>query len=291
MNPTHRTVQTVVIRSDPEMAEVAADDLRSWGAAAVEERPTGTDMIVELVAVLGEPGPDLEAALAGLSLTWDVRLETVDAAPAETWKAFAMPVPVGDWLVLRPEWVPPGQGNGRVADTSRIEIVIDPGGSFGLGDHPTTRLCAAALGRLVHEGDRVLDMGCGSGVLSIVALRLGASRALAVDIAGEAVAATRHNAALNGVSDRIEARLGSRVPEGSHDLVLANILAPILIELCAPLAASITPGGRIVLSGLLAEHHQHVVDAYCAAGLESIGRETLEGWCALEFRRPDAPSA
>jgi ribosomal protein L11 methyltransferase len=283
-------VQTVVIRSAAGLAELAADDLRSRGAAAVEERSGDREGVVEVVAVLGEPGPALDAAVADLSLTWDVRLETVDAEPADTWKAFASPVPVGDWLVIRPEWVPAGPGPDSLTGSRRIDVAIDPGGSFGLGDHPTTRLCAAALGRALRAGDRVLDMGCGSGVLAVVAVRLGASRVVAVDISPEAVSATRHNAALNGVSDRIDARLGSEVPEGTHDLVVANILAPVLIELCAPLAAAVVPGGRIVLSGLLEEHHDHVVDAYAAAGLELVGREALEGWCALEFRRADVPS-
>jgi len=289
VNDPDRVVHTVVVRTDPDGAELAADALRSLGAAAVEERDGDRPGVLEVVAVLGEPGADLDVAVTRLSASWDVSIVPVDAVAADTWRRFARPVPVGDWLVLRPAWVPAAPGD----PVGRVEVVIDPGTSFGLGDHPTTRLCAAALGRLVTPGARVLDMGCGSGVLAVVACRLGASRVTAVDIAADAVSATARNATLNDVADRVEALLGSTVPPGRHDVVVANILAPALIELAPALSASVGPGGRLVLSGLLARNHDHVLAAYrgaaeAAGDLSHVGTEECEGWCALEFRRGDA---
>ena len=278
-------IHTVVITTGMDSVELAADALRSRGAAAVEERLGLDPNVVEVVAVLGEPGAGLELVVESLALSWQVRVEVVDSRPADTWKDFARPVEIGDWLVLRPEWSP-SSGDGH---RDAIEVVIDPGASFGLGDHPTTRLCAAALGRLVRPGDQVLDMGCGSGVLSIVACRLGARRAIAVDIAPDAVLAAERNAALNEVADRVEVHLGSAVPAVIADVVVANILAPVLLEHCSDLVATVVPGGRLVLSGLLIAHHTHVLEAYQSAGLRFDDLSEADGWCALVFSR-DASS-
>ncbi|MEY2974237.1 MAG: ribosomal protein methyltransferase [Actinomycetota bacterium] len=290
MSDERRVVHTVVIRTDAAGAELAADALRALGAAAVEERAGDRPAVVEIAAVLGEAGPDLDVLVGRLSTVWEVRVEAVDAEPAETWKAHSQSVRVGDWLVIRPAWIPPvGDDHGRE------QVVIDPGASFGLGDHPTTRLCAAALGRLVNHGDRVLDMGCGSGVLSVVACRRGAGRVTSVDIAPDAVTATLANASANGVADRVDVHLGSTVPEGPFDVVVANILAPALLELAPGLIEVVGRGGRLVLSGLLASRHAHVLEAYRGApgaptGLAHVGTDEIEGWCALEFRRDGAPS-
>ena len=285
MSAIRPDIHTVVITTGVDSVELAADALRSLGAAAVEERRGADPDVVEVVAVLGEPGAGLEVAVESLSVSWHVRVEVVDARPADTWKDFARPVEIGDWLVLRPEWWPSsGDGHRDV-----IEVVIDPGASFGLGDHPTTRLCAAALGRLVRPGDQLLDMGCGSGVLSIVACRLGARRAVAVDIAPDAVLAAERNAALNEVADRVEVRLGSVVPDVIADVVVANILAPVLIEHCRDLVAAVVPGGRLVLSGLLVGHHTHVLEAYRSAGLRFDDLSESDGWCALVFSRDASP--
>lgn len=283
-------IHTVVITTCSESAELAADALFSLGAAAVEERPavdpTAIDpAAVEVIAVLGEPGAGLEAALETLSAAWQVRVEIVASTPAETWKEHARPIEIGDWLVLRPAWWPARDGG----EQERIEVVVDPGASFGLGDHPTTRLCAAALGRLVRPGEQVLDMGCGSGVLSIVACRLGARGAIAVDIAPDAVLAAERNAAINGVSDQVDVRLGAVVPSVTADVVVANILAPVLVELCRDLVDAVAPGGRLVLSGLLADRHAHVLEAYRSAGLTFEELSESDGWCALVFSRDASP--
>ena len=278
-------IHTVVITADTDSAELAADALRVLGAAAVEERPAADPAAVEVVAVLGEPGTGLESAVESLSAVWQVRVGAVDARPAETWKDFARPVGIDGWLTLRPEWCPSSGDDGR--DT--VEVVIDPGASFGLGDHPTTRLCAAALGRLVRPDDLVLDMGCGSGVLSVVACRLGARRVVSVDIAPDAVLAAERNAALNGVADRMDVRLGSVVPDVTADVVVANILAPVLVEQCRDLVAAVAPGGRLVLSGLLADRHAHVLEAYRSAGLGFDELTESDGWCALVFSRDASP--
>jgi ribosomal protein L11 methyltransferase len=166
-------------------------------------------------------------------------------------------------------------------------ITIDPGAAFGMGDHPTTRLSAQAVLDAVGDGDTVLDMGCGSGVLGIVAARLGAALVYAVDIDAEAVTATLHNAGRNGVSDRILASQSASVPQLREpvDIICANILAPVLLDLSAALVAQVRNGGTVILSGLLVDQSRHVVDRYRSLGLESVERLMLEGWCAEVMTR------
>lgn len=196
----------------------------------------------------------------------------------DAWRPFARPVRVGR-IVVHPAWEAVDAAPGDVL------VAIDAQRAFGQGNHPTTRLVLAALDAVLQPGDRVLDVGCGSGVLGIAAARLGAGAVRAVDIEDEAVAATRANAATNGVADRVEAS-STPVEEvrGGFDVVLANILAPVLGELAAVIAARVAPGGALVLSGLLAGQRADVLAAY--PGFAVTAERELEGWLALTLRRP-----
>ena len=189
----------------------------------------------------------------------------------------AQPITVNESLVLRPAWLP------SQADEGVVEIAIEPGASFGLGDHPTTRLSADATWRLAQPGDRVLDVGCGSGVLSIIAARRGAVEIVAIDIAEAARQATDENAVRNGVGDRIVA---STTPvggiDGTFDLVLANILAPALLAMSDDLRRLTSPDGSLVLSGVLAARHDHVLAAL--RPMRVIATFELDGWAAVELR-------
>jgi ribosomal protein L11 methyltransferase len=148
------------------------------------------------------------------------------------WKQHYKPIPIGKRLLILPAWIPPAPGE------ARIPVKIDPSMAFGTGTHPTTQLCMEFLEDTVRPGAAVIDVGCGSGILSIGALKLGAGHALAVDIDNAAILSTRENAAANGVLERLEAGLGSvaeicagRFSLRSAPLVLANILAPVIIRL------------------------------------------------------------
>ena len=270
------TIAVTVLRVPRHAAELAADRLTIAGAFAVEERDLGET--VELRAPLGDELELVAGRLGGLPPDWELAIERVESEPLDTWRQFAEPVWVTDELVLRPAWH--ASIGGGVT-----EVAIEPGAAFGLGDHPTTRLSAAAVWRTVRKGDAMLDVGCGTGALAIVSALAGATRIEAIDIADPAVAATLANAAANGVSDRIGA---STVPlsevEGEFDVVAANILAPTLIELADDLRRVTALSGTLIISGLLAGRYEHVLTALKPMQLTDV--DELDGWVALRLRHP-----
>ena len=201
----------------------------------------------------------------------------------ERWKDFFTVTRVGERIVVRPPWEsleePPAQG--------QIDIVIEPGMAFGTGTHETTRLSLAALERIVAGGDRVLDVGCGSGILSIAAARLGAAEVLGLDIDDPAMDAARENARANGVERRVRAERTplSGVP-GIWDVVVANILSSILVTLSEQLVAHVRPGGRLLLSGILDEEADDVAHVFETLGVSEVDRHHLAHWVALVMERP-----
>lgn len=271
-------MRVLVLSVPGDDVELASDRLWSAGAGAVEERPLGNGL-AELRTILAESDRVSLGRLGTLPPTWQVSFETVDPQPLETWRQFARPIVVSESLVIRPAWLSATDRPGVV------EVAIEPGGSFGLGDHPTTRLSAAAVWRATRPGDRVLDVGCGSGVLSIIAAHRGAADVVAIDIAESAREATDHNAVLNGVDDRIAASTDPvSAVDGTFDVVVANILAPVLVAIAADLRRLTAPEGRLVLSGILAERHDHVLAALHP--MQVVGTQLLEGWASVELRHP-----
>lgn len=257
-------------------AELAADDLWALGVVAVEERAGANAGSIELWTSLGDDGALLNETLRHLRWPW--RLETVDEAVSETWRAFALPTWVDDDLVVHPAWVDPGDVGGAIA------IAIEPGSTFGMGDHPTTTLSMRALRRAVAPGDRVLDVGCGSGVLAIAACRFGAADAVGIDISPAAVPTAEHNAAINGVSDRVVVFITPLAEiDGTFDVVVANILAPALVDLADDLRRVLSAQGTLIISGVLAERHQHVLDAL--SPLRVVASEVRDSWTAISLRR------
>jgi ribosomal protein L11 methyltransferase len=227
----------------------------------------------------------------GLRPIGELRTRLVDEADwADAWKAYFPVLRVGRRLVIRPTW----RRHHREPDD--VVLALDPGMAFGTGLHPTTRLCLGVLevvadrGRL--KGARVLDVGCGSGILAIAAARLGARSALGVDTDPIAIEATTANARRNRLARRIRARLGS-LPSGEppFDVVLANLIAGVLVALALALHDELRPGGILVASGIFVDREPEVRLAFEAAGLV-VDRRTVEGeWVALEVRRPGAGGA
>jgi ribosomal protein L11 methyltransferase len=257
-------------------AELAADRLWIAGARAVEECHAATGF-ARLRTVLADSDSTSLCRLGVLAPTWTVTFEDADDVAAESWREFAQPIRVNDSLVIRPAW------HQRSVEPGIVEIGIEPGGSFGLGDHPTTRLSADAVWRLVRPGDRVLDVGCGSGVLSIVAALRGADRVRAIDVSEAAREAAIDNARQNRVGDRIDTDTAP-IEEiaGSFDIVVANILAPVLVSMAADFRRLVAPSGCLVVSGVLADRHEHVL-----AALEPmcvVGTSDLDGWSLIELR-------
>ncbi len=224
------------------------------GATAIEERTVA----VGRVLLISDPETgDLTARWPG---TW----VEVDDSVLDRWREWAVPVRAGRRLVVHPAWqLPPP------AEPDDIVIAVDPGRAFGSGSHPSTRLALAALEQHVHAGHRVLDLGCGSGVLAIAAARLGATTVTAVDIDDAALTATAANAKANGVDVRT-----AITPTADYDLVVANIGAAALIDLAPSIDAS-----TVILSGILAAQRDAVVAAY--AGRYEVGSVAVEdGWVA-----------
>jgi ribosomal protein L11 methyltransferase len=203
---------------------------------------------------------------------------------AEAWKAHFPVLRVGRRLVIKPTW----RRHRPAADD--VVLALDPGMAFGTGLHPTTRLCLAALEALADAGAlagaRVLDVGCGSGILAIAAAKLGATSVLGVDTDPIAVEATIANASRNRLAGRILARQGS-LPSGEapFDVVLANLIASVLIALAPLLRAETRPGGTLLASGIFVDREGEVRDAFAAAGLDVTARMVEGEWVALEAVR------
>jgi ribosomal protein L11 methyltransferase len=214
---------------------------------------------------------------------------------AEAWKQHYHPILIGRRLVIVPAWL-------ESPDPGRIAVRMDPGMAFGTGTHPTTQLCLelieAALADMPPAGEPVdmLDMGCGSGILAVAALKLGARRALGVDIDAEAVPVAQQNAALNGVLDRfavgqgsVHAVLAASFAFRQAALVTANILAPVIVRLFGDgLADLVSPGGVLILSGILADQAGEVEAAAEAKGLTLYERRQEGDWVALGFKSASA---
>ncbi len=181
------------------------------------------------------------------------------------------PIRISQRLWIVPTWHTP-------ADPAAINITLDPGLAFGTGSHPTTRLCLRWLDENIRGGESVLDYGCGSGILAIAAMKLGAGKAIGVDLDEQAVQASRDNALAN----RVQADF--HLPEGTalsqYDVVVANILTNPLRALAPLLAAAARPGGRIVLSGILAEQAEDVMRIY-AQWFDLAPAVLEDGWCCL----------
>ncbi len=234
-------------------------------------------------AVVAEALGHLQAF--GLRPIGELRTRVVHEADwAEAWKAYFPVLRVGRRLVIRPTWRRHRHESGDVV------LALDPGMAFGTGLHPTTRLCLASLESLSDRGlvadRRVLDVGCGSGILAIAALKLGAESALGVDTDPIAVEATLANARRNDVGRQSRARLGS-VPSGetAFDVVLANLIAGLLVPLAPALREELQPDGILLASGIFMDREAEVRAAFEGAGLEVVDRRVEGDWVALEAAR------
>jgi ribosomal protein L11 methyltransferase len=207
----------------------------------------------------------------------------------EAWKVRYQPIPIGKKLVIVPAWL-------ESPDPQRVAIKIDPGMAFGTGTHPTTQLCLEFVEECLPENcPLVIDLGCGSGILAIAALKLGAKSALGVDIDEASITNSRENAQNNGVdSEAFRLGLGSvdeiragKFGDVAAPLVLANILGPILIRLFdAGMADLVAPGGTLILSGILEHLAGDVTAAAQKQGLTLIETKQMGDWVALRVQRP-----
>jgi ribosomal protein L11 methyltransferase len=210
----------------------------------------------------------------------------------EAWKQHYKPIIIGKRLVIVPAWM-------DSPDPQRVSIKIDPGMAFGTGTHPTTQLCLELMESFFDDGPlSVIDVGCGSGILSIAAIKLGAKQALGVDIDAGSIKNARENANANGVGEELILSVGSvkeikngEFPLDRAPLVLANILAPVIVRLFdVGLADLIEGDGAIILSGILQEQEARVLEAGQAKGLRISERRQIGDWVALKMSKSDPNS-
>lgn len=310
----------VSLETDGEYAEVVAEVLARFvpGGVALESTaikpdlsgegtPTGPVRVRGFIPVdenLEETRRKLEEALWYLGR---IRPEQPLPSPqfkllpdvnwVEHWKQYFHPIHVGEKLMVVPAWLEPDfQG--------RTPIIIDPGMAFGTGTHPTTQLCLEMVE--AHLRPQVIDLGCGSGILAIAALKLGAEKALGIDIDPEAITNAQENARVNGIDARLELVVGSlsqvlqsRFSLRRADLVLANILAPILAQLLDEgLALLLNPGGVLVLSGVLLEQWEDgpagpdrppLRETVKKHGLEVVDFRQSGDWIAVALSHANGP--
>jgi ribosomal protein L11 methyltransferase len=285
----------------------------SGGGAVIEatgfddfERPIDGEYRVVVKTYL-KPGPrgetirrQIEEGLWRLSLIYpmpDPQVRIIREEDwANAWKKFYKPMRIGTRILLKPSWEEIEQ------KPDDIVVELDPGMAFGTGMHPTTRLCIAALEELVQPGDQVLDVGTGSGILSVVAVKLGAAHVLATDIDSLAVQVAHENCTLNGLSTTPDGPITIRqasVPEhmaGHFQVIVANILAEVLVKLFdsaydnVPLAEPLAPGGAIILSGIIEDKADAVIEAAARHGLSLVARKQESDWVALICRSAPAPA-
>ena len=276
----------VTVRVRSEQLELA--QLRLWelGATGLEERDQTTlvpDAEFGGSVVIAAFADEASArhALREMQNEYEADIVYVPRANwATEWRRGFSAQRIGRRLLLHPSWE---RAESKPGD---VVLTIDPENAFGSGDHETTRLVLQVLDERVVGGERVLDVGCGSGVLSIAALRLGAASAIATDIDEDSVIVTARNAELNGVAPALRASTQPLAEvDGVFDIVLANIETRVLIHMADDLRERLTPAGLLVLSGILRSERDELLEAYAPMELEHCLEEG--DWCACVLRLAD----
>ena len=198
---------------------------------------------------------------------------------ANNWKKYYKPLEIGEKLAIVPEWE-------AYDNDKRIVIKINPGMAFGTGTHESTYMCLELLERYVKKDDEIFDIGCGSGILAIAGLKLGAKRALAVDIDDKCIDASHENADLNNLEDKMDIKKGNLldVVKGRADLIVSNIIAEIIVDEIKNLKNHMDKGGIFITSGIIKERRQMVIDALKENGFEIIDELEKNNWVAIVGR-------
>ena len=291
-------IDGVVIDDETEFQDFLENNHQYWDYVdeELEKKMRGTSRVTFYLSADGEGFAKMGEVRIALQSLKETRkdcgslLMTMDdlqdADWENNWKQYYKPMEIGERLLVIPQWEKAEHG-------SRIPLILDPGLTFGTGSHATTQLCLTALEKAVQGGEKVLDLGCGSGILSIAALKLGAKTAVAVDIDDKCLDVAYENAALNGIGkDIYTVKVGDVLDDealrtelgGGYDIVLANIVADVIIGL-APMARSLlAPGGLFLCSGIIDDRAEEVAAHLRKAGLEIAETRSDDGWFAYTCR-------
>ena len=281
----------VTIAVSPETEEAIVNAFWELGSSGVQQSGDGSIGTSDRVTGFWPDRPGVDEKLHRVARLWEelrnlglaegpCRISTRRVSEDDwsgKWKAQVGPVRVSEGLMVAPPW-------SEVPRSNRSLVVrINPGTGFGTGGHETTQLCLRQLEKRIRPGDRVLDVGSGSGVLSIAAVLRGASRATGIDIDPETLGNARENARLNGVADRVDlhaGRLDHPAVSGRYRVVVSNISAASLTAMLPGFAAHLHPGGELILSGLLIEEAGSFEASLASGGFSLIERETQGVWWA-----------
>ena len=254
------------------------------------QRMKGASRVKFYVPDSDEGQKQLRQYLAGLEEYEPQTVSLREEDWATSWQKYYQPIPVGKRVYIVPDWM-----RGEPVPDGRAPLYLNPGLTFGTGAHPTTQLCLELLEEVLRPGDKVLDLGCGSGILAIAALGLGASRAVGVDIDPKAADVAFENAALNGIgSDRLsvyagdvlsDKKLVGKLEPGENRVVLANIVADVIIPLSAKAGEFMTPDGVFLTSGIIDGRQDEVKAALEANGFTVTKHLERGGWHAYEARQ------
>ena len=296
-------IQQVVIEQGKESIEAfLKETAKYWDYADTDELVAGEEPCVK--AYLADAGENMElvhAAEASFdelrkmdvgidlgSLRFVVRM-TDEEDWANNWKVYYKPLKIGERLLVCPSWESLSDAEGRTV------LSLDPGMAFGTGSHHTTRMCLQYLEKTVKEGDMLLDLGCGSGILSIAGVLLGAKSALAVDIDPIAEKIAYENAEINGVlRDRYEVRIGDVLTDDAlraglaaqqYEVITANIVASVIIALLPVVPPLLKEGGAFITSGIIRDRLDEVKETILANGLTIESEDISEEWCAILARK------
>ena len=291
-------IDNVVIDDETEFQDFLENNHQYWDYVdeALEQRMQGRSRVTFYLEA-GDEGfakmaevrlklEELKKAQTGLG-TLLMTMDTMEDADWENnWKQYYKPMEIGERLLVVPQWEQEDP-QVRAECARRVPLILEPGLTFGTGSHATTRLCLTALEKLAGPGQRVLDLGCGSGILSIAALKLGADTALAVDIDDKCLDVAYENAAMNGIGrdrytvlagdiltdESLKARIG-----GGYDIVLANIVADVIIALAPAVRPLLKAGGYFLCSGIIDDRAEEVAGKLRSAGLTIQETYSADGW-------------
>ena len=298
-------IQLTVAQKDAEQAEAAATMIAEGGiyiedysdleqqvaeiahVDLIEPELLAKPRDVVIIHIYLEPGAQpaetlgaIQARMEAAGIPYTVRTAGVAQEDWQNgWRKYYHPMEIGRRLAVVPSW--------QAYDTDRVKLLLDPGLAFGTGGHETTSLCLEALDELMAGGERVLDIGTGSGILAIAALKLGAACAEGVDIDPVAVRTACENAALNGVAGQFTGLVGdlSDKASGTYQIITANIVANAIISLAPAVPGLLAEGGHFIASGIIDTRAQEVAEALAKAGLTIAQRKDKRGWVCFVCTR------